>query len=380
MADTRKQPSQSEAGIPDADAAQRTMGTAAAAGPVAGDVARRAGGLGAQAGEQGGRAASEALRRTGKVGAEAIRQTSEAAAETTRRGTQLATEAQYRFIDDAANQIREVGLKLAHSMQQSAEDVRLLVPQPALAGDGLRETQQALTTLIEATSRAGVRVAQEVIRLANPSALIGLQQRFVREYLCALAEGQADLLRAARQTTEQALRPIERQLELRRRGRSESERSESWARERARVSDVMSRDVRVASPEDTVQQATRLMREEDVGVLPVGQEDRLVGMVTDRDVALRLVAEGRDPVRTRVREVMTPEVRYVFEDENLNSAAEIMAEQQVRRLPVVNRAKRLVGVVTLGDLASGHRDPALAGRALAGVAQETDLHNQVAAE
>ncbi len=119
----------------------------------------------------------------------------------------------------------------------------------------------------------------------------------------------------------------------------------------------MHRDVRIASPEDTVQQAARLMREEDTGVLPVGEGDRLVGMVTDRDVAVRLAAEGRDPARTKVREVMTPEVRYVFEDEDLGHVADNMAEQQIRRLPVMNRNKRLVGVVSLIDLTTVYRDP-----------------------
>ncbi len=142
----------------------------------------------------------------------------------------------------------------------------------------------------------------------------------------------------------------------------------------------MTRNVRVASPEDTVQQAARLMRDEDTGVLPVGEQDRLVGMVTDRDVAVRLAAEGRNPAQTRVREVMTPEVRYLFEDEDLHRAADTMAEQQVRRLPVVNRDKRLVGVVSLGDMATAGGTPRLAGRALGGVAQEGGQHNQVAAE
>jgi CBS domain-containing protein len=186
-------------------------------------------------------------------------------------------------------------------------------------------------------------------------------------------------LRAARQSTEYALRPIEQQLEQRRRGRQGADQG-GRPRQQGRVADVMSRDVRVASPEDTVQQAARLMRDEDTGALPVGEEDRLVGMVTDRDVALRLVAEGKDPARTRVREVMTPEVRYVFEDEDLHRAAEAMAEQQIRRLPVVSRDKRLVGIVSLGDLATEGRAPRLAGRALASAAREGGRHNQAAAE
>ena len=148
--------------------------------------------------------------------------------------------------------------------------------------------------------------------------------------------------------------------------------------EQGRVADVMATDVRMASPDDTVQHAAQMMRDADAGALPVGDGDRLVGMVTDRDLALRLVAEGRDPRQTRVRDVMTPEVRYVFEDEDLDHVADNMAEQQVRRLPVVNRDKRLVGVISLADLARRNRGGRLAGRAYRGIAREGGRHTQAA--
>src|ERR671933_1576129 len=114
-----------------------------------------------------------------------------------------------------------------------------------------------------------------------------------------------------------------------------------------RVSEAMTHDVRVASPDQSIREAARIMAEIDAGVLPVGEGDRLVGMVTDRDIAVRAVAEGKGP-DTPVREVMTPEVRYVSEDESLRDAADSMAREQVRRLPVVNRDKRLVGIISLG--------------------------------
>ena len=113
--------------------------------------------------------------------------------------------------------------------------------------------------------------------------------------------------------------------------------------------------------------AAQLMRGEDAGVLPVGEGDRLVGMITDRDLAVRVLAEGRDPASTKVREVMSPEVRYVFDDEDLAHVSENMAGEQVRRLPVVNRDKRLVGILSLGDLARRHAG--LGGRALTGIAR-----------
>src|SRR6185436_10800800 len=125
---------------------------------------------------------------------------------------------------------------------------------------------------------------------------------------------------------------------------------------------VMSRAVRLVGPEDNVRQVAQMMREADTGILPVAEGDRLIGMVTDRDVTVRLVAEGKDPGQTKVRDVMTADVRYVFEDEDLEHVAENMAEQQVRRLPVMNRQKRLVGVVSVGDIAK--RTQPLAGKAL----------------
>jgi CBS domain-containing protein len=95
------------------------------------------------------------------------------------------------------------------------------------------------------------------------------------------------------------------------------------------------------------------MADEDVGFLPVGANDRLVGMITDRDITVRAVAQGRDPGRTMVRDVMTDRVLYCFDDEEADAAAENMSRLRVRRLPVINRDKRLVGV-SLGDLAIRH--------------------------
>src|SRR3546814_7093168 len=132
-----------------------------------------------------------------------------------------------------------------------------------------------------------------------------------------------------------------------------------------KVSEAMSRDVQIASPEQTIQAAAQLMTDIDAGVLPVGENDRLVGMLTDRDIAVRAVARGRDP-QTTVREVMTAEVQYCFDDDDADAVCENMAEQQIRRLPVVNRDKRLIRILSLGDLATadGGAGP---GHALSGI-------------
>jgi CBS domain-containing protein len=141
-----------------------------------------------------------------------------------------------------------------------------------------------------------------------------------------------------------------------------------------KVSDKMTRQVRLASPDDSIQQAARVMAEADAGALPVGQDDRLVGMVTDRDIAVRAVAQGKGP-DTRVQEVMSPGIEYCFEDEELDQVARKMAEKQVRRLPVVNRQKRLVGILSLGDVAMGE-GPRPAGEALSGVSRPGGAHSQ----
>jgi CBS domain-containing protein len=117
-----------------------------------------------------------------------------------------------------------------------------------------------------------------------------------------------------------------------------------------------------------------MMADCDAGVLPVGENDRLVGMITDRDIAIRAVGENRPP-QTAVREVMSQEVLYCFQDEDVDHVAKNMAEQQVRRLPVLDREKRLVGIISIGDL-SRNANATKAGKAMAGIAEPGSAHNQ----
>jgi CBS domain-containing protein len=124
------------------------------------------------------------------------------------------------------------------------------------------------------------------------------------------------------------------------------------------VREIMSPQVKIVSPDDSLQWAAQLMEEIDAGALPVGEKDRLVGMLTDRDIAIRAVAKGKRPDRCKVRDVMSSEVRYVYDDESVEDAARNMSHLQVRRLPVLNRDKRLVGIVSLGDLATQDTDQA----------------------
>jgi CBS domain-containing protein len=143
-----------------------------------------------------------------------------------------------------------------------------------------------------------------------------------------------------------------------------------------KVSEVMTRDVEIAAPDDTVQTAARMMADTGAGALPVGENDRLVGMVTDRDIAVRAVAEGKAPDACKVRDVMTGEIKYVFDDEEVGELSRKMAEWQVRRLPVLNRDKRLIGIVSLGDLAIEEKTKGQVSEAMAGIAQPTGKREQ----
>ncbi|HEV2295309.1 MAG TPA: CBS domain-containing protein [Tepidisphaeraceae bacterium] len=118
------------------------------------------------------------------------------------------------------------------------------------------------------------------------------------------------------------------------------------------VSQILTRDVETIDPAATVREAAQRMRSMDIGSLPVCDGSQLLGMITDRDITVRAIADGRDPAQTPVRDAMTPAVEYVFEDEDVQRAAQIMQDKQIRRLPVVSRDdKRLVGIVALADIA-----------------------------
>jgi CBS domain-containing protein len=356
-----------------ATAAQATTQPPQQAATQASEAQRSAVGAAQGVAAQGAGATQQAARQMGTV----MRQSSGAAAEITEAGAQFGAETarrsghtladgQRQIIEEIAGRFERMAQRLAQAMQESSADLRVLtVPSPA-AAENLRELQEGMAGFVSGVVQSHMRATSEFFRLADPAAVFDLQRRFMREYLDNLMQGTGAFLRVSRQHAEDTLRPLESHIEQR------QQRQEPAQHGHGVVADVMTSDVRLVTPEDTVQQASRIMREEDTGVLPVGEGDRLVGIVTDRDVTLRLVAEGKDPARTKVREVMSAEPRYVFEDEDLDHAADNMAEQQVRRLPVLNRNKRLVGIVSLGDLSHGQGGARRAGRAMRGVSREGD--------
>ena len=139
-----------------------------------------------------------------------------------------------------------------------------------------------------------------------------------------------------------------------------------------RVSEAMTRNVRLCTPGQTIREVASIMAEIDAGSMPVGENDRLIGMVTDRDIAIRAVAQGKSP-ETPVREVMSEHIHYCFDDEEIDDVAQNMGDIKVRRLPVVNRDKRLVGILSLGDVARTEGGETV-GDAVVGVSQLGGAH------
>ena len=140
------------------------------------------------------------------------------------------------------------------------------------------------------------------------------------------------------------------------------------------VNEAMTNDVKIASPNETIRDAARLMAQIDAGVLPVGQNDRLVGMITDRDIAIRAVAADKGP-QTPIRDIMSKEVLYCFEDDDVDDVVQNMADIKVRRLPVLKHEKRLVGILSLGDIALSD-GAGTAGSALCGISEPSSEHSQ----
>ena len=135
-----------------------------------------------------------------------------------------------------------------------------------------------------------------------------------------------------------------------------------------KIKDLMSRNVQVISPDQTIQEAAQHMLAGNFGMMPVGENDRMIGSISDRDITIRAVAGGMGP-GTKVRDVMSPGIHWAYEDDSVAKVASQMSEQQIRRLPIVNADKRLTGIVALGDFAVESEDIAVAGEALADISK-----------
>lgn len=135
------------------------------------------------------------------------------------------------------------------------------------------------------------------------------------------------------------------------------------------VREVMSDNVEIINPEISLREAARKMKNLDCGALPIGENDKLIGMITDRDITVRAVAEGKDPDSTHVRNVMTDKIKYIFEDRKVEEAGRLMEDEQIRRLVVINKDKRAVGICSLGDIATHSPENELSGNILENVSK-----------
>lgn len=138
-----------------------------------------------------------------------------------------------------------------------------------------------------------------------------------------------------------------------------------------KAKDLMSTNPEILSPETTLKQAAEKMREQNIGFLPIGENDRLIGTITDRDLAIRGVAAGKDPNKTAVRDIMTDEIRYCFENDSAEKVSEIMSSLKIRRLIILNDNKRMVGIISMGDVATKSQDFKLSGKVIAAISENT---------
>jgi CBS domain-containing protein len=136
-----------------------------------------------------------------------------------------------------------------------------------------------------------------------------------------------------------------------------------------KMKDILTKDPQVIRPDAMICEAGRIMKENDIGMLPVCDGQRLVGALTDRDLTIRAIAEGYDPLKTKVRDVMTPKICWCFEDQDLEEVAQLMEERQIRRIAVLDRGKHLVGIASLGDFAVRSRNEHLTEEILECVSQ-----------
>jgi CBS domain-containing protein len=126
-----------------------------------------------------------------------------------------------------------------------------------------------------------------------------------------------------------------------------------------KLREIMTREVETITPDASLPDAAQKMKTLDIGALPVCDDNRMIGMITDRDITVRAVAEGQDPAAMCVGDVMSPDLVFCYDDQDVQEAAKLMEEKQIRRLPVMDRSKRLVGIVSLGDIAVRHYDEKL---------------------
>jgi CBS domain-containing protein len=312
------------------------------------------------------RGLAETARRGVEAGADAARGAAAAGAEASRVAVEGSARQSAQQAEQVVGQLAEAAQVYQGVARRVAAEIRTLAGAPLAVTGGAQELSRAWAEWLQTSLQTNARFSQEALRARSLPEVAQAYARFVEESLAGLREGGTRMLEAVGGLAERAREPL---------GQGEEDEGPLT------VADVMTENVRVADPEQTAQEAAAEMARGDVGVLPVvaggGAEGQILGMLTDRDLAVRVVAAGKDPAKTKVREAMTTGAEYCLAHADVAGLAERMAELKVRRLPVLDRERRrVVGIVSLGDLATEQPDPELAGRALGGIAQEGGPHRQ----
>lgn len=283
------------------------------------------------------------------------------ATEAARAGGEVTSSGVYSATEQMERMTRgfvDASVIYSRAMHSASQRFQSFVACSRAIADGMPRAQQAAMTWLGQSLQSNARFAQDLLRCRTLSDIAQVQGRLIEDTISGLLDGSAEVLRSAEGFLADAVEQIE--------GAGEPYTT---------AADVMTTDVHLVKPDDTVQKAARIMVEEDTGALPVGEHDKVVGMVTDRDIAVRVVAAGADPADMKVRDVMSSDVTTVREDEDVDRVVEIMAAEQVRRVPVVNDDEKLVGIISLGDVAT-EGAPDIGQRALAAVSQEGGRHQQ----
>jgi CBS domain-containing protein len=316
------------------------------------------------------REGADAMSAAARSGGDMISRGWQTGAATVGQGLQAASDGQQQFAERAVGQLQQLTEAMVRATavysgaaNRTAEDMQAIAGAVQATTQSIQQAQRAWMGWVSRAAQSGLRLPLDLMQCSTLHHLAEVQSRFMQEAVSDMVEGSAEMLRTTSQLAQNALGPLEERVH---------EGGDGHAQ--GKVSDIMSRDVTVISPDDTIQEAARRMAADDAGILPVGENDRLVGMLSDRDIAVRMAAEGKEPGKTKVRDVMTPEVKYCFDDQDIGDLADNMASLQVRRLPVINRQKRLVGIVSIGDLAT--QEAPIGAEALRGIARPGGQHTQ----
>lgn len=360
-------------------AASRVGGTARQEGQATAGAMREAGQKFRQEAERVGRSTERGVQSTGSQ---------------LRRNAEQMGERSQHLAETGADQFERMGEMMAQAARDASNSARMMMSFGNFTTGGFRDMQAATSGVVERLFQTNMDLMQRMINQANAAEIASAQQRIMRQYMETMAQNSADILRAVQRSADNALNTMgdgeedqgrgrqsrrggqggqQFQQRGRQQGRQNGQEQEEQE-EQQTIAEVMHRGLRTVGPDTSAREAAALMAEENVGVVPVVDKDKLVGMVTDRDIAIRLAGQGKDPEKTKVRDLMSADIVSCREDDPVDEVIERMAAQQLHRLPVLDDDEKPVGIVALADLVKW--DPARGGEAMRGISRQSRQHAQ----